>query len=65
MSLNIRNYVLKMQSSSNQYFSFVPKKMHVNYIGYYVLTPVTMKNTVFWDVVPCSLIQIRRLFGAT
>jgi hypothetical protein len=27
-------------------------------VGFEVLTAVTMKSTVFWDVMPCSLVQV-------
>jgi hypothetical protein len=32
--------------------------------GFYIFTAVTMKNTVFWDVVPCRCCANRR-FGGT
>jgi hypothetical protein len=34
------------------------------YVRYEVITAVTMKNGVFWDVVPCGSCKNRR-FGGT
>jgi hypothetical protein len=33
-------------------------------VGFEVFTAVTMKNSVFWDVVPCEFI-LNRYFGGT
>jgi hypothetical protein len=33
--------------------------------GFEVLTAVTMNSTVFWDVMPCSLLEVHRSFGGT
>jgi hypothetical protein len=30
-----------------------------------VLTEYTVKNTIFWDVMPCSLVEVYRHFGRT
>jgi hypothetical protein len=30
------------------------KGNRMNYVGFEVFTAVTMKNFVFWDVVPCG-----------
>jgi hypothetical protein len=32
-------------------------------VGYGVLIPVTIRITVFWDVTPCSHVEIQRRFG--
>jgi hypothetical protein len=34
-----------------------------NVVGFEVLTPVVMKNSIFWDITPCSLLKVNRLFG--
>jgi hypothetical protein len=35
------------------------------YVGKEVLTADNMEFTVFWDVMPCSLIELNRHFGGT
>jgi hypothetical protein len=32
-------------------------------VGFDVLTAVLMKNTVFWDIMPCSPLKINGRFG--
>jgi hypothetical protein len=32
------------------------------YIGSEILTQVTMTSTIFWDVTPCSLVEVCHLF---
>jgi hypothetical protein len=34
-------------------------------LGFEVLTAVVMKNSVFWDIVPCSLLKVNWRFGGT
>jgi hypothetical protein len=36
---------------------------HLEAVGFEVLTPVVMNNSVFWDVTPCSPLKDNRLFG--
>jgi hypothetical protein len=40
---------------------------HCTYInvGFEVLTAVVVKNIIFWDVTPCSLLRCNRRFGET
>jgi hypothetical protein len=33
-------------------------------VGFYVLTLVTMKGTIFWDVMPCSPVEVVIVFTA-
>jgi hypothetical protein len=33
--------------------------------GFEVLTAVVMKNTIFWDTTPCSLLSVNRRFGGS
>jgi hypothetical protein len=35
------------------------------YVGFEVLTAVVMKNTIFWDITPCSPLKVNRRFGGT
>jgi hypothetical protein len=35
------------------------------YVGFEVLTAVVMKSTIFWDIMPCSLLSVIRRFGGT
>jgi hypothetical protein len=35
------------------------------YAGFEVLTAVVMKSTIFWDIMPCSLLKANRHFGGT
>jgi hypothetical protein len=37
----------------------------VTYVGFEVLTAVVMKNTVFWDITPCSRMKVRAASRAT
>jgi hypothetical protein len=34
-------------------------------VGFEVLTPVVMKNSVFWDITPCSPLKVKRRFRWT
>jgi hypothetical protein len=38
---------------------------HNLYIGFEVFTAVTMKNAVFWGVVPCRCGRLNRRFGGS
>jgi hypothetical protein len=46
------------QSYTFTFFSLISKypriKLHIFYVSFEVLTAVTMKNGVFWDVTPCG-----------
>jgi hypothetical protein len=33
--------------------------------GFEVLTEVVMKNSIFWNITPCSLLKVNRNFGGT
>jgi hypothetical protein len=33
--------------------------------GFQTLTAVIMKSSVLWDITPCSLFKVSRLFGGT
>jgi hypothetical protein len=33
------------------------------HVGFEVLTTVVMKNTIFWDIMPCSPLSVNRRFG--
>jgi hypothetical protein len=37
----------------------------VKRVGYEVVTSVVMKSTVFWDITPCSPLNVNRRFGGT
>jgi hypothetical protein len=37
----------------------------LDYVKCEVLSAVTMKNTVSWNVTPCSVVEICRRFGGT
>jgi hypothetical protein len=34
-------------------------------LGFEVLTAVVMKSSVFWDIMPCSLLKVNQHFGGT
>jgi hypothetical protein len=36
-----------------------------NSVGFQVLTAVVMKNTLFWNITPCSPLKANRRFGGT
>jgi hypothetical protein len=38
------------------------KCIKANLVRFQVLTAMRMKMTVFWDVAPCSLVEINRRF---
>jgi hypothetical protein len=35
------------------------------YVGFEVLTMVVMKSTIFWDITPCSPLNVNRRFRET
>jgi hypothetical protein len=37
-------------------------EFHVILVRFQVFTVVSMKMTVFWDVVPCSLVEVYQCF---
>jgi hypothetical protein len=37
----------------------------IKYFGFEVLAAVAMKSFTFWDIMPCSLMEINRHFGGT
>jgi hypothetical protein len=38
---------------------------NLDIVGFEVLTEVVMKSTIFWDITPCSPLNINRRFGGT
>lgn len=34
-------------------------------LGFYILTAVIMKNTIFWDIMTCSQLKVNRSLGGT
>jgi hypothetical protein len=40
-------------------------KIYFLLVGFEVLTAVVMKSTIFWDIMPCSLLKVNRRFGGT
>jgi hypothetical protein len=34
-------------------------------VGIEILTAVVMKSTIFWDITPCSPLEVNRRFGGT
>jgi hypothetical protein len=40
-------------------------KIVSNIAGFEVLTAVALKNTIFWDIRPCSPLSVNRRFGGT
>jgi hypothetical protein len=40
------------------------EQLHVN-VGSVVLKAVFMKSTIFWDITPCSPLEVNRRFGGT
>jgi hypothetical protein len=36
---------------------------YITHVRFEVITTVTVKNAVFWDVTPCSLVEVYRYFG--
>jgi hypothetical protein len=34
-------------------------------VGFEVLTAAVMKSTIFWDIMPCSVLKINQRFGGT
>jgi hypothetical protein len=42
----------------------IPGK-EISRVGFEVLTAVVMKNTIFWDITPCSPLKVNQHFGGT
>jgi hypothetical protein len=40
-------------------------RMDLRIIEFEVLTAVTMKSAIFWDIMPRNLVEIHGLFGGT
>jgi hypothetical protein len=40
-------------------------RMHFENISFEVLTPVVLNNSIFWDITPCSALEVSRHFGGT
>jgi hypothetical protein len=40
-------------------------EIHLNNVGFEVLTAVVMKRSIFWDITPGSLLKANRRFGGT
>jgi hypothetical protein len=38
---------------------------YIGIFGFEVLTAVPMKSSIFWDIMPCSLMKVNWLFGET
>jgi hypothetical protein len=38
-------------------------KSHPSYVGFEVLTAVTMNSTILWNIAPCSQLKVNRRFG--
>jgi hypothetical protein len=36
-----------------------------NFLGFEILTAVIMKNSIFWDTMPCSPLKVNQYFGET
>jgi hypothetical protein len=41
------------------------RRFTIHFIGFEVLAAVVMKNSIFWDVTPCSPLKVSRRFGGT
>jgi hypothetical protein len=41
------------------------KTIKIEEAGFEVSTAVSMKNTFFWDIMPCSQLSVNRRFGGT
>jgi hypothetical protein len=34
-------------------------------VGFEIITAVTMKRSIFWDIMPCSLLKVNQCFGGS
>jgi hypothetical protein len=48
--------------SSRTYFSYI---VNYSFVRFEVLTVVVVKSTIFWTIMPCSLLKVNRRFGGT
>jgi hypothetical protein len=42
----------------SDYTASYPRRFELPMVGFEVLTPVTVRSTVFWAVTPCSLVAL-------
>jgi hypothetical protein len=61
---SLLRFVLKHGEDKNDTVSHA-FTIHLNYLGFEVFTQVVMKNTVFWDIMPCSPLKVNRRFRGT
>jgi hypothetical protein len=63
-SFNIISKPLDWNGTTWNAYCSIPY-IYIEFIGFEVLTSVIMKNTVFWDMTPCSPVVVHRRFGRT
>jgi hypothetical protein len=59
-SSSVRRY----RCSNQPVADYDPRQIDYSFVRFEVFTAVTMKNVVFWDVMPCGSCKNRR-FGGT
>jgi hypothetical protein len=52
-------------SKETKFLWNIKKLMRRDTTGFEVLIMLTMKTTIFWDVMPCSKVEIHRRLGET
>jgi hypothetical protein len=55
----------KLQHNSTWLFTFISCTQSKEFMRFKVLTVVNVKKSVFWDMTPCSLIDMYQSFGGT
>jgi hypothetical protein len=43
----------------------IPYQNIIFVVGYEVVTVVIVKNSIFWNITPCSQLNVSRCFGGT
>jgi hypothetical protein len=54
-----------MPSSMYKLLYFLSKERSITRVGFEVLSAVTEKGSVFWDIIPSSPVKIKRRFSGT
>jgi hypothetical protein len=60
--LSLSGQADKASEPSNKMKLFLPPEIKCVWVRFQVLTAASMKITIFWDVAPCSLVEVYRRF---
>jgi hypothetical protein len=57
----VRSYVMSADICQNVR-RYIPKISNLQFVGSEVLRAVVMKDTIFWNITPCSPLKVNRRF---